>query len=132
LPVIPQLPYILIITPVLGLLLFWLVLSQINRGQIGTENRLRKKRLATTHAQTVIGSRTSLYREMLEYLSGSLDKNNALDPEKMRQFSARLALVGTPEMQKLHSQLTAACAKHDRPETKRLLKDFALQIRKEL
>jgi hypothetical protein len=131
-PVIPQIPYPLLATPLLGVLLFWLILSTLNRRQGRMEHRLRQKHLSVEHQKTVSASRNTLYLDLLNQVSSQLGSPDGLDQKSLQNFSSRIELLGSPEVQSLSQKLTTSLADNDRAQTKILLKNLALQIRKEL
>jgi hypothetical protein len=131
-PVIPQIPYLLVATPLLGALLFLLIFSALNRRQGKLENRLQQRHLSAEHQKTVSASRNSLYLDLLDQVSAQLGSAQGMDGTSLQKFSSRIELLGSPEVQALSQKLTASLAGKDRGQTKSLLKDLALQIRKEL
>ncbi len=131
-PVIPQAPYLLLATPLLGTLLFLLIFSALSRRQGKLESLMQQKHLSSEHQKTIAASRKSLYLNLLEQLSGQLGSTKGLEESTLQQFASRIELLGSKEIQAINQKLSAAAIDQNRPELKKLLKELALQIRKEL
>ncbi len=131
-PVIPRVPYILLATPLLGVLLFWLVISLLSRQQVKLEQTYSKKHLSSHHRQNVKTAQTGLYREIVEFISSNLSSGTKLDPASLQKFSAKIELLGSAEMKTRHQELLTACQKGNRDLIKQSLKSYTAQIKKEL
>lgn len=131
-PVIPQFPIALMAAPLLAVLLFWIIISYLNNGQIRTEKRFVAKRLANAHRQNVDQTRTREYQNLLDFLTKELSSPDGFHPDKYEMISAKIQLLGSPQMQNLVGRIDNAMTRNDRQSLKPLIKELGQQIKKEL
>lgn len=131
-PVIPQFPIALAVTPLLALALFWMIISYLNNGQIRTEKRFVANSLANAHRQNVDQTRTKEYQNLLDFLSKELSSPDGFHPNKYEMIAAKIQLLGSPQMQNLVGKIDNAINSNDRQSLKPLIKELGQQIKKEL
>ncbi len=130
-PIIPQLPYPLIATPLLAVFVFWFVLNLVNRSQLKSESKISRLHLKNAHQQTVSIQRDKSYRQLLDFLTLELSSSKPFNQDSHQHLSSQIELLGSTEMRNLNQKITTAFQQQDRPEIKKLAKDLAAQIKKE-
>lgn len=131
-PVIPQLPIALMLTPFLAVVLLWAVLAYMGGRQRAVESRFMERHLRTQHAQTVNLAKQKIYREFVDFLSSSNSSDRPLNNPALEQYISKLSLLGSPKINELGQKVQTAFLNNDRATLKPLLKDLAAQIKLEL
>ncbi len=131
-PIIPVAHPLLFVTPFLGLLLFWTVLSYLNGRHGARSEALRQRHLRNRHLGTVDHARRQTCNELLDFLASSTDPARPLNHQALEQFLARLALLGSPETNQIAEKIRAAFLKDDRRALKPLIGEITASIRRDL
>lgn len=131
-PIIPVAHPLLFVTPFLGLLLFWAVLSYLNGRHGARSEALRQRHLRNRHLGTVDHARRQTCNELLDFLASSTDPARPLNHQALEQFLARLALLGSPETNQIAEKIRTAFLKDDRRALKPLIGEITASIRRDL
>lgn len=129
--VMPQIPIALMGTSVLGLGLFWFIISYLNGAQTRGERRFTEKHLATAHRQHVNETKGQEYQNLLNHLTTELTTKGDFNVEAFQDISAKVQLLGSPEMQNLAARINESVTGNDRKSLKPLVKELVMQIKKE-
>lgn len=130
-PIIPVPPYILLLTPLLAVFLFWAIMSYFNRAQNKLENRFQNRHLQLQHQKSVNKSKIQNYRKMLDLLVKAQSSPKAGAPKELQQTLSKIELLGSNEAKNISQQAKNAIITGDKHAIKQSLKDLAQQIRKE-
>lgn len=131
-PIIPQVPYLVLGTPFLAVILLWTVLSYMGKRQRAVEERYVTRHLQNQHAQNVNQTRQKIYRKFVDFLSSSNTSDRPLNNQALEQYMSKLALLGSPKVNELGEKVQTAFLNNDHTALKPLLKDLAAQIKLEL
>lgn len=130
-PVIPIPPYILLLTPLLAVFLFWAIMSYFNRAQNRLENRFIKKHLQMQHQKSVNSSKMQTYRKMMDLLIFAQSSPTSGSSKELQSTLSKIELLGSEEAKTISQQAKQAITSGDKNSIKKTLKDLAQQIRKE-
>lgn len=130
-PIIPRPPYFLGLTALLGVILFWVIFSLLNRQQNRSENRLGLRQLTHSHQQTVSSTRQRAYHQLLDFLTETAGSDQPFKQTQYQHLSSQIELLGTPAMNDLNQKIKTALNSGQKSELKPLIRELADQIRSE-
>lgn len=130
-PIIPSLPWTLIWTPILGVVLFGSIVYFFQNSSSHTEKKLGKLHSKNQTRQIVEKNRNKSYREFLDYITLELTSQSSHNQAVLDHLNAKINLLGSPEIQSLSNQISSAINQGHKSEAKNLLRQFAIQIKKE-
>ena len=130
--IIPVLPYFTFGGAILMMLLFWGLMSILNRTQTRTEKQFAQKHLANEHQKKVAADRQKTYMDLMDFATQELSSSNPFDQKSFDQLNSKVALLGSPEMQKISTSLGEAMRSDNRSEMKTQLKLLSSRIKLEL
>lgn len=130
-PIIPTAPWQLIWTPILGVLLFGSIIYFFQNSSFRTEQKLEKLHSKNQTQQIIEKNRNKSYREFLDYINLELTSQSNHNQAVLDHLNAKINLLGSPEIQTLSNQISSAINQGNKSEAKNLLRQFALQIKKE-
>ena len=113
------------------MLLFWGLMSILNNSQTKTEKAFAQKHLASEHQKKVMADRQKTYMELMDFTTQELSSSNPFDQKTFDQLNSKIALLGSPEMQKISTSLGEAMRSDNRTEMKAQLKLLSTRIKLE-
>lgn len=111
-------------------LIFWIIMSTLRNSQLKAENHLTSNFLKREHHKNVDQNRQKIYQDLLNFGTNNLS-SNSFDEKAFNDLQGKITLMGSPESQKISTQLGEALKANNRPEIKSLLQDLAEQIKSE-
>lgn len=130
--IIPVLPYFTFGGAILMMFLFWGLMSILSRSQTKTEKQFAQKHLANEHQKKVAADRQKTYMDLMDFATQELSSSNPFDQKSFDQLNSKVALLGSPEMQKISNSLGEAMRSDNRSEMKTQLKLLSARIKLEL
>lgn len=124
--ILPELPIPILWTPVIGMIISGFIIYYLQNSTSKTSQKVNDLKKANQNREIIKSSRDQNYLEFLE-LAGK-----GISSEELSKLNSKITLLGSPETQNLSNQISEAISKKDNQLAKKLLRQFALQIKKEI
>lgn len=125
----PKIPTQLIFTPILGVGLFWLFFSILNRQQTKSNQRLSKFQLARAAQQTISNKREEAYQGLLDFLTTKSLHSDTTNSNAYQNISAKIEILGSPEMRDLNQSIKTTLESGKTKNLKPLIQKVITQIK---
>jgi len=125
----PKIPTQLIVTPILGVGLFWLFFSILNKQQTKSSQRISKFQLARSTQQTISNKREESYQELLDFLTTKSLHSNLSDSITFQDISAQIEILGSPQMRELNQSIKSTLESGKIKTLKPLIQKVIIQIK---